>query len=165
MRRPRRNSIDCVILDTAITGALYQAVSSAGSNAEICGLLAGEVTAQQCGVVTGICPLPNIAGRELGFAVDPDELLHQLEVIKNMGLAAIVFYHSHPGGSLSPSFQDLQIPWISELPSLILAIRSNRIVAQCYWDDGSQIGSIPVFTDIKVQIPERSDVPVCIHSV
>jgi len=54
----------------------------------------------------------------------------------------MALYHSHLAGSTTPSFRDRKLPWITDLPSLILAQDEGKVRFECYGDiDG---GIVPI---------------------
>ena len=59
--------------------------------------------------VTRVVELQNVSNEaELSYEVDPIELLRALRKADEENLEVLAVYHSHPGGSLSPSATDVE---------------------------------------------------------
>lgn len=129
-------------LTSDVAALLEQAVLNSGEKKEVCGLLGGIIKDAETAIATVVCPLSNISLRDNSFAVNPDEFRQQQTAVEVIGLSTLATYHSHPGASTKPSFRDMELPRITNLPALILARSEGETRAACYGhDDG---GIIPI---------------------
>ena len=88
-------------ISSRVAAAIVDA-AMASPDAEICGLLVGEA-----GQVTAHLPCRNVAeDARRAFEIDPGELIAALRAERGGGPAIIGCYHSHPGGSTTPSPRD-----------------------------------------------------------
>lgn len=71
---------------------------------EAVGLLGGRAG----GRVTLALPLPNVAVGDTQFIADPFAQFCALRRIESEGLHLLAIYHSHPGGGVEPSENDLE---------------------------------------------------------
>lgn len=142
---------------------LEQAVFRAGQRAEVCGLLGGCIAEPRVAVATAVHPLRNLSLRKGTFAVDVEELCRQRDAIQRKGLLPLALYHSHRDGSTQPSFRDRKLPWITDLPSLILAWDGDKLHFDCYGDADGKMVPITVVeycglldaTTITLPVPTR----------
>jgi proteasome lid subunit RPN8/RPN11 len=89
---------------------------------EACGLIAGKgVQAQQ------ILPADNVAANPHHFyEIDPTALAKYLPALEREGRSLIAFYHSHPQGDPIPSATDIAESTYSDIPYLIIGLRSGE---------------------------------------
>ena len=110
----------------------------------MCGLLGGYLQDSDVAVVTVVHPLSNLSLLKESFAVDVEEFCRERDAIEWKGLVPLALYHSHPDGSTAPSFRDRKLPWITDLPSLILAWDGDKLRFECYGDVDGKAVPIPV---------------------
>jgi proteasome lid subunit RPN8/RPN11 len=79
-----------------------RAAAQASPEAEICGLLFGR-----CNAIERAEPAANVAARPHdSFEIDPAVVIEAYRRERAGGARVIGHYHSHPGGSASPSVRD-----------------------------------------------------------
>ena len=134
-----------------IVKILEQAALDAGEKAEVCGLLGGYLKETEGAVVTAVHSLSNLSLRKHNFTVDVEEFCRERDAIEAAGLVLLALYHSHPDGSTRPSFRDRKLPWITDLPSLILGWDSNKLRFECYGEaDGRMVPiSVVLYYDLE----------------
>lgn len=66
-------------------------------------------------------PLTNANPSPVSFTIDPDEHFHALEHAESMGWEIEGVFHSHPGGTATPSMVDVQMALDPEWMYLIAA--------------------------------------------
>ncbi|MBP1987340.1 desampylase [Halolamina salifodinae] len=85
---------------------------AAGSDGEICGILAGERGGDDPGGesrVEAVHRATNVADNpETRYVIDPEEQLRIIEAIEDGGREVVGFYHSHPEGPPVPSETDAE---------------------------------------------------------
>ena len=106
---------------TGVGWLLESAVLGAATKAEVCGLLGGFLEGFGTAVATVVHPLQNLCLCKYSFAVDVEDFCRERDAIEQKGLVALALYHSHRHGSTQPSSRDRKLPWITDLPALILA--------------------------------------------
>ena len=89
---------------------------------EAVGLLAGRASGQ----VTLILPIPNIAVSDWAFLADQFAQFSALCRLGAAGLELLAIYHSHPGGGLDPSPQDLEYAQAWPCGHVIVALGVDR---------------------------------------
>jgi len=104
---------------------------AAASSSEICGLLAGALERDRVGRVTARIAVRNQSSRAHSFLVGLTQLCEARERLERSGLTLLAFYHSHPGGNPEPSYRDLEIPEVLQLPSLIVAPGARTVLNAC----------------------------------
>jgi len=95
---------------------------------ECCGLLAADTE----GRITFAYPLTNVDPSPVSYTVDPDEHFAALSHAESQGWEIAGAFHSHPGGSATPSMIDVQTALEPGWLYLIAApaeIRGFRITA------------------------------------
>jgi proteasome lid subunit RPN8/RPN11 len=95
---------------------------------ECCGLLAADTE----GRITFAYPLTNVDPSPVSYTVDPDEHFAALSHAESRGWGIAGAFHSHPGGSATPSMIDVQAALEPDWLYLIAApaeIRCFRIRA------------------------------------
>lgn len=95
---------------------------------ECCGLLAADTE----GRITFAYPLTNVDPSPVSYTVDPDEHFAALSHAESRGWEIAGAFHSHPGGSATPSMIDVQTALEPDWLYLIAApagIRGFRIAA------------------------------------
>ena len=122
----------CLRLTIDVDKFLRETILQVGERAEVCGLLGGMREDALRMVATTAYPLTNLSLHKNSFAIDVEELCRARNDIEQIGLMPVALYHSHPDGSTSPSYRDRQLPWITNLPSLIVANTTNGIDMECY---------------------------------
>jgi proteasome lid subunit RPN8/RPN11 len=111
---------------------LETVILAVGNEAEVCGLLAGVITNAETAVATAVYPLSNLSLRKNSFAVDVEEFCRERDAIEQKGLVPLALYHSHIDGPTTPSFRDRKLPWITDLPLLILSLGDGKLRFGCY---------------------------------
>ena len=102
--------------------------------------MGGYLQDSDVAVATAVHPLPNLSLRKDSFAVDVEAFCRERDAIEQKGLVPLALYHSHLDGSTRPSFRDRKLPWITDLPSLILAWDGNKLRFECYaYVDGKMV--------------------------
>lgn len=127
-----------------VVSTLEQELLRARGEAEVCGLLGGFVRQTGATVATVVHPLANLSLRKDSFAVDVEELCQERDAIEAAGLMSLALYHSHAHGSIRPSFRDKEIPWITDLASLIIAWGGENLLYECYGDADGRLVPIAV---------------------
>ena len=127
-----------------VVGALKEATISASKGAEVCGLLGGFLRKTGLAVAMAVYPLSNLSLLKHSFAVDAEEFCRERDAIKQKGLVPLALYHSHLDGSTAPSSRDRKLPWITDLPLLILAWNEGELRLECYGDVDGRIVPISV---------------------
>lgn len=95
---------------------------------ECCGLLAADAERR----ITFAYPLTNVDPSPVSYTVDPDEHFAALTHAESRGWEIAGAFHSHPGGSATPSMIDVQTALEPDWLYLIAApaeIRGFRITA------------------------------------
>jgi len=92
---------------------------------EACGLLAGEMEAQQYRVRT-IIPTTNALHSQVRYRIDPPEQLKAFEQIEELGWELVGIYHSHPNGPDAPSPTDVSEAYYPEAVYLIWSHRTGE---------------------------------------
>lgn len=134
----------CLSLATSVTESLEQQVAHAGTDREICGLLGGARRADGTVLATAARPLRNRAVRRREFEISIADLRLGQQALLEAGLQPLALYHSHPSGSVRPSFRDLLLPEVLELPLLILGRQGQRMHAACYGLRGESVVPVAV---------------------
>jgi len=119
---------------------------AAASSSEICGLLAGVLERDRVGRITTRLTVRNESPRAHSFLVRLTQLCEARERLEGSGLTLLAFYHSHPGGNPTPSYRDLEIPLVLELPSLIVAPGSCPVLSAC----GLYGREIRIVTNVRI---------------
>lgn len=88
---------------------------------EAVGLLGGSATGQ---VLTAV-PLPNIAHSNNAFLADPYAQFCALRTLQARDLRLLAIYHSHPGGGVDPSHDDLAYAKQWSCVHLIIAVDAH----------------------------------------
>lgn len=88
---------------------------------EAVGLLGGRST----GEVDVALPLVNIASGERAFIADPYSQYCALQRLEADNLNVLAIYHSHPGGGVDPSAEDLVYAQRWSCAHLIVALRES----------------------------------------
>lgn len=129
-------------------GILKEVSLESGKYAEVCGVLGGHYTQSAYeAVVTAVYPLVNLSLRNHSFAVDIEEFCRKCDAIVDAGLVPLALYHSHPDGSTTPSYRDMKLPWLTNIPSLILAWNLGKLDFVCYSVIDGKTVSIAVSPD------------------
>jgi len=90
---------------------------------EAVGLLGGRST----GEVELVLPLVNVAHGEREFIADPHSQYCALKWIEAESLNVVAIYHSHPGGGVDPSAEDLAYARRWSCAQLVVALRENAV--------------------------------------
>ena len=72
-------------------------------------------------------PLVNVAPSERAFIADPHSQYSALQRIKVWNLNVLAIYHSHPGGGVDPSSDDLAYARLWSCAHLVVALRENAV--------------------------------------
>lgn len=84
---------------------------AAGSDEEVCGILAGDRgdDAESESRVEAVHPARNVADSpRTRYLIDPEQQLRIIEAIEDAGREVVGFYHSHPEGPPLPSETDAE---------------------------------------------------------
>lgn len=104
-----------LVLSPSVRSALFSHARAgvADGPREICGVLAGERSADS-DRVTEHHPVTNVAeSPRTAYELDPAETLATIEDIEDRGLDVVGFYHSHPESPAQPSATDrAQATWV-----------------------------------------------------
>jgi proteasome lid subunit RPN8/RPN11 len=92
---------------------------------EACGLLAGEIGAQQYRAHS-IMPTTNALHSRVRYRIDPLEQLKAFEHIEELGWELVGIYHSHPNGPDAPSPTDVSEAYYPEAVYLIWSHRTGE---------------------------------------
>jgi len=99
----------------SIVGAMGAHARTAHPN-ECCGILAGSP-----GTATHHFPLVNVLASPILYEADPCELSKLHRAMRNLGIAEVALYHSHPTSDPIPSATDLlRNGYGTTIPHLIL---------------------------------------------
>ena len=103
---------------------------------EACGVIAGEVSGgQKLARVVYRCR--NVAENPLvEYTIAPEDLVKALSEIEKRGLEVLGFYHSHPGGGVSPSGIDRAKASWDGASYVIVNLRGE--VASWVWEEESR---------------------------
>ncbi len=83
--------------------------AEAGGAEEVCGVLAGDRTADGTARVDAVHRAANVADNpRTRYRIDPEEQLAIIERIEDDGREVVGFYHSHPAGPPVPSDTDTE---------------------------------------------------------
>jgi len=116
---------------------------------EAVGLLAGTCE----GRVKLALPLPNVVVGDKAFLVDPLAQFRALRRLESEHLQLLAIYHSHPGGGIEPSQQDLEYAKRWSCAHLILAADlSERLPAQLKAFRCAKTGSIETIIE-TIEVP------------
>lgn len=132
-------------LTAHVVTRMRQLYDSAPGHTEICGVLGGSISDQETASASEIIPLTNISSAGRSFAVDVDEFIQARNGILENGLVPLLFYHSHPRGSVEPSGRDLKLPSLISLPCLIFTSKQNSLLYKCFGMTRSQVHYMDVF--------------------
>lgn len=78
--------------------------------------------------------------------MEVEAFCQERDAIEQKGLVPLALYHSHLDGSNQPSFRDRKLPWITGLPSLIVAWDGRKLRFECYGDQRGKTVPIGRFT-------------------
>src|SRR5262245_37784228 len=131
MTRRRGSRISRLGILPEVASFLEMEAARAGSNVEICGLLAGSVQDGVLALAEAALPLVNLSGSAHSFAIDPGAYRRAKATLERRYRAVVALYHSHPHGWPRPSTRDFELPKITRLLSLIFAPSDHRVHASC----------------------------------
>ncbi|MAE70759.1 MAG: hypothetical protein CME06_09855 [Gemmatimonadetes bacterium] len=123
-----------LLIERALVRRLEQRAEAAWPR-EICGLLVGQ-KGEERRLVCEAVPLANCADSSDAFSATPLDVLEVEQRARRGGLVVVGVFHSHPGGSASPSSADLKsaIDGYGRHHSwLILPIRLGRATDPSAW--------------------------------
>ncbi len=106
------------------------------SSLEACGVIAGTIEGEEKKVVrtyecANVDPDP-----EVGYEINPSELLRVIEDAEGRGLEIIGFYHSHPMALSRPSMVDeLKATWPGH-SYVIVSPKNKPVVTSWMWVEG-----------------------------
>ena len=106
-------------ISAAVRRAIARAVAAAHPR-EMVGAVAGA-SADDGAIITAFEPLPNVAGGEDRFGVDPLAFAAVEAGLRDRGHALLGFVHSHPDGSAEPSATDRRELWRDCLQLIVSA--------------------------------------------
>ena len=131
-------------LTTNVVSILEEELVRARGEGEVCGLLGGAVRETGEAFASVVHPLVNLSLRTESFAVDVEEFCIKRDEIEAAGLIPVALYHSHPDGSTQPSFRDRELPGITDLASLVIALDGEKVLYECYGDAQGRLVPIAV---------------------
>jgi [CysO sulfur-carrier protein]-S-L-cysteine hydrolase len=113
---------------------------------EAVGLLGGT----REGWVRRALPLPNLAGGDKRFIADPFAQFCALRRLKSEHLELLAIYHSHPGGGVEPSQEDLEYAKQWSCAHLIVSCGVR----------GEHYDRVRAFRCVNGSSMERAEVPI-----
>ena len=94
-------------------------------------------------------PLANIAEDDRSFIADPFEQFCALRRLKAENLELLAIYHSHPGGGVDPSREDLA--YATQWPCIHLIIAASTLTTSDARFRGFRYEQSGLFTEVPVQ--------------
>ena len=152
MTENRQHDLPCLYLAGEVVRALHHIVLSARHGRELCGLLSGPTVKGTACIATAVHPLTNVSKLPACFAVDVAEMLASQAGMTSATHTPIAIYHTHPSGSLAPSFSDTRLPTITGLYSVIAAAQHGRLRTACHAVLGTTFTSINVRRLVRLWI-------------
>ena len=138
-----------------VIAELQRIALTIGREQEACGLLAGALIDQLWRHATVVVPLRNLSNLDGSFAISVDEIVRTQAVIGSDGLQPVALFHSHTNGSTRPSHRDARLPWVTSIPSLIVAQRSGN-VRMCSFDAiGGVLTELAVVARSSVRLSDQ----------
>ncbi len=108
---------------------------------EACGVMAGTINGEAREVVrlyecTNMDPYPDV-----GYEIEPTELLRVMEDVEGKGLEILGFYHSHPMSLARPSIVDESKATWPGHSYVIVSPKSTEQITSWMWDEGRGFGA------------------------
>ena len=127
-----------------VSSELRRVALTIGSDREACGMLGGAYKSGHSREATVIVRFPNLSKLTGSFAISVEEILKAEAGMRASGLQPVALFHTHRSGSARPSHRDTRLPWVTGLPSLIVAQRGGRVRLFCYDEIGGMLTELPV---------------------
>ncbi len=133
----------------SLTAAQHQFLITAAHGdypRECCGLIIGHKEKQDW-VVDDLAASENLSPTPArNFEVDMRLRLRLQKELRGTGRQIIGHYHSHPGGSATPSATDLKSAWEDDMVWIIMAVEDAEVVmsASVYSDASSNFAKIDI---------------------
>jgi proteasome lid subunit RPN8/RPN11 len=94
---------------------------------EACGILAGKNN-----VVEKIFKMTNIEKSSVSYLMDSGEQFIAMKEMREMGLAMVAIYHSHPVSSAYPSAKDISLAFYTDTFYVIVSLVSGEAVIKAF---------------------------------
>ena len=94
---------------------------------EACGYLAG-----QDGIVVKVFEMTNTDKSPEHFSFDPAEQFSVFREVRNLGLAIMANYHSHPSTPSRPSEEDIRLAYDPDISYVIISLSENDPVIRSF---------------------------------
>jgi proteasome lid subunit RPN8/RPN11 len=133
-----------LFIESWVTSELTRTVISTGSDWEVCGMLGGFLENGNFRKATAVTFFHNLSKLRSSFSVSVEEIMKAEATMRTSGLIPVALFHSHRSGSARPSDRDTRLPWVTGLPSLILAERDGMIIMFCYDEIGGMLMELRV---------------------
>lgn len=133
-----------LFMTTSVISELEKIALTTGIEREACGMLGGALISGHSWEATVIVSFPNLSKLSRSFAISIDHILKAEDVMRASGLQPVALFHTHPSGSARPSHRDTRLPWVTGLPSLIVAQRGGRVWMCCYDEIGGMLTELMV---------------------